>query len=69
MGLKAFFSRWSKGEDERAVERADRESGMSPVERARDSQDYEARKDDVAAQSGWAGSEAIDSAGDDVDRP
>jgi hypothetical protein len=68
MRLKAFFSRWSKGEDERAIERAELESRMSPVERAADSEDFEARKDDVAAQSSWAGSEAIDAAGDDVDR-
>lgn len=68
MGLKAFFSRWTKGEDERAVERAERESRMSPVERAVDSEDFEARKDDIAAESTWAGSEAMDAAGDDVDR-
>jgi hypothetical protein len=68
MGLKALFSRWSKGEDERAIDRAERESRMSPTERAFDSEDFEGRKDDVAAESSWAGSEAIDAAGDDVDR-
>jgi hypothetical protein len=68
MGLKAFFSRWSKGEDARAVERADVQSRMSPAERARDAEDFEARKDDIAAESTWAGSEAIDAAGDDVHR-
>jgi hypothetical protein len=70
MGLKQFFSRWSKGEDERAMERAEVESRMSPAERAVDSEDFEARKDDVAAESSWAGSEAIGAAGDDdADRP
>jgi hypothetical protein len=68
MGLKAFFGRWSKGEDDRAVERAEVESRMSPAERALDAEDFEAKKDDVAAESTWAGSEAIDAAGDDVDR-
>ena len=58
MGLKDLFSRWSKGEDQRAVERAERESHMTPYERAVDGEDFEARKDDIAATSGWAGSEA-----------
>jgi hypothetical protein len=58
MGLKDLFSRWTKGEDERAVERAKDESQMSPEERAHDQEDFEARKDDVAADSSWAGREA-----------
>ena len=58
MGLKDFFSRWTKGEDDRAVERAELESQMTPEERAVDQEDFEARKDDTAAESSWAGREA-----------
>jgi hypothetical protein len=58
MGLKDLFRRWSKDEDARAVERAKEESGMTPIERDVDREDFEARKDDVAATRGWAGSEA-----------
>jgi hypothetical protein len=65
MGLKEFFSRWSKGEDERAIERADNESRMTAEERAVDREDFEGRKDDTAAGSSWAGSEAASAA--DVD--
>ena len=58
MGLKDLFSRWTKGEDRRATERAELESRMSSRERAIDQEDFEARKDDVAADSTWAGREA-----------
>jgi hypothetical protein len=58
MGLKDLFSRWTKGEDDRAVERAQLESQMSAQERAIDQEDFEARKDDTAAGSSWAGREA-----------
>ena len=58
MGLKDLFSRWSKTEDRRATERAEAESSMTPEERAIDQEDFEARKDDVAAGSSWAGREA-----------
>ncbi len=49
MGLKDLFRRWSKGEDERAIERAEEESRMTPYERAVDREDYEGRKDDLYA--------------------
>jgi hypothetical protein len=58
MGLKELFSRWTKSEDERAIERAKLESQMSPEERAFDQEDFEGRKDDIAAGSSWAGREA-----------
>lgn len=58
MGLKDLFSRWTKAEDRRATERADLESGMTPYERDTDKEDFEARKDDTAADSTWAGREA-----------
>jgi hypothetical protein len=58
MGLKDLFSRWTKGEDERAIERAKLESQMSSQERAIDQEDFEARKDDTAADASWAGREA-----------
>jgi hypothetical protein len=58
MGLKDLFSRWTKGEEERAIERSKLESQMSPQERAIDQEDFEARKDDTAAGSDWAGREA-----------
>jgi hypothetical protein len=51
MGLKELISRWTKGEDARAVEREREEelAGSSQRERAVDAEDFEARKDDVAA--------------------
>lgn len=67
MGLKDLFSRWTKGEDRRATERADLESGMTPQERASDKEDFEARKDDVAADSTWAGREAEGAARAEID--
>ena len=65
MGLKDLFSRWSKGEDNRAIERAEAESRMTPLERAVDGEDFEARKDDTAATSGWAGSQAAAAASEE----
>ena len=62
MGLKDLFSRWTKGEDRRATERAELESRMTAKERAFDQEDFEARKDDTAADSSWAGREAEGSA-------
>jgi hypothetical protein len=67
MGFRDLFSRWTKGEDARAIERAKLESRMSPPERATDQEDFEARKDDVAAESSWAGREAESAARDEVD--
>ena len=67
MGLKDLFSRWSKAEDRRATERAELESRMSPVERAFDKEDFEGRKDDIAAGSTWAGREAEGAASGELD--
>ena len=67
MGLRRIFSRWSKGEDERAVERAENEAQMTPAERAVDREDFEGRKDDIAAGSTRAGSEAAEVASDELD--
>jgi hypothetical protein len=66
MGLRDLFSRWTKGEDRRATERAELESRMSAKERAYDQEDFEARKDDTAAGSTWAGREAEGAASDDL---
>lgn len=49
MGRKDVFSRWPKGEDERAIERAEEESRMTTFERDLDLEDFEGRKDDVYA--------------------
>ncbi len=67
MRLKGFFGRWSKGEDRRAVERAELQSRMTPQERAVDGEDFEARKADTATNSSWVGSEADAAASDDLD--
>jgi hypothetical protein len=66
MGLKDLFSRWSKAEDRRATVRAELESRMSPAERAFDKEDFEGRKEDLAAGSTWAGREAEGAASDDL---
>jgi hypothetical protein len=47
MGLRDFFRRWSKAEDDRAIERAERESYMTAAERDVDREDFEAHKDDA----------------------
>ena len=67
MGLKDLFSRWTKAEDRRATKRADLESGMTPYERDIDKEDFEARKDDIAADSTWAGREAEGAARGELD--
>ena len=67
MGLKDLLRRWSRGEDARAVDRAKEESGMTPVERDEDREDFEARKDDIAATRGYAGSEAEQAAEAELD--
>jgi hypothetical protein len=67
MGLKELFSRWTKGEDQRATERAQRESKMTAEERAVDQEDFEARKDDIAAGSTWAGREAEGASSGELD--
>jgi hypothetical protein len=63
MGLRDVFRRWTKGEDERAIEREREEelAGASPAQRARDAEDFEARKDDVdAARALHEPSDALD---------
>jgi len=67
MGLKQFFQRWSKGEDARAVARAQEESGMTPFQRDLDNEDFEARKDDLRATRDRAGAGAADVASEDID--
>ena len=67
MGLKDLLKRWSKGEDERAVERAEEESRMTPGERAVAHEDFEAQKDDIAARSRPAGAGAADAASEDLE--
>ena len=69
MGLKDVFRRWSKSEDERALERAEEETRMTPVERALDSEDLEGKKEDLAVFNSRTGSEAADAAADDLDPP
>jgi hypothetical protein len=66
MGLKDLFSRWTKGEDRRATQRAELESRMTEKEREFDKEDFEGRKDDTAAASTWAGREAEGAAADDL---
>ena len=60
MGLKELFQRWTKGEDARAVERAKEEARMTALERDADREDFEARKDDVAATRGLGGAKPED---------
>jgi hypothetical protein len=70
MGLKDLLSRWSKGEDERAIEREEQEelAHARPIDRARDAEDFEAKKDDLAAGRGsFAGSEAEATVADDLE--
>ena len=66
MGLKQLWQRWSKGEDARAVERTEEESRLTPHQRDVDLEDFEARKDDIAAARGPAGSAAADAASEDL---
>jgi hypothetical protein len=56
MGFFDFFKRWSKGEDERALERAGEETRMTPHERDVFEEDYEAQKDDVRVEERYPGS-------------
>jgi hypothetical protein len=69
MGLKDIWRKWSKAEDERTVERADEAARLTPAERAFVNEDFEGRKDDVAALNRRASSEAADTARDDLDLP
>jgi hypothetical protein len=47
MGLKDLFKRWSKAEDERAIERAEEDSRGTAHEREIEQEDFEARKQDA----------------------
>lgn len=66
MGLKELFSRITGSGDARARARAERETHMTEAERDVDREDYEARKDDMKIGEDFAGSEAIESADDDL---
>ena len=67
MGLKRFFSRWTHGEDDRALERADEETQMTAPERDVDREDYEERKDDIKTDASYAGFDAAEVAQNEVD--
>ena len=67
MGLKDLFKRWTKAEDDRAVERAEQETRMTNEERAFESEDFEGKKDDLSVASHWPGSEAADASAGDLD--
>jgi uncharacterized alpha-E superfamily protein len=69
MGLRDIWRNWTKGEDRRAVERAEDEARLTPVERSVADEDFEARKDDLQAFSSPPGAAAADTAGDDLDTP
>jgi hypothetical protein len=56
MGLKDFFSRWSKASDREAIERAEQHT-----------EDYEGQKADIRVEESFAGGEAMDVARDDLD--
>ncbi|HEX5448659.1 MAG TPA: hypothetical protein VFW85_01210 [Gaiellaceae bacterium] len=60
MGLLSFFKRWSKAEDDRALERAEGETRMTPLERDIGREDYEGRKDDSYIAGSFAGAEATE---------
>jgi hypothetical protein len=47
MGLKDLFKRWSKSEDERAIERAEEDSRSTAYERDLEQEDFEGRKQDA----------------------
>jgi hypothetical protein len=67
MGLKDFFTRWTKSEDERAVERAQEEARMTPLERDLDREDFEGKKEDqLVEQQDFASSEAFRAAEDEL---
>jgi fumarylacetoacetate (FAA) hydrolase family protein len=67
MGLKSFFSRWSKGEDERAIERAEEDSRGTALQRDLDQEDFEGKKEDLLVeQQDFASSEAFGAAEDEL---
>jgi hypothetical protein len=68
MGLKSFFSKWSKGEDERALERAEEETRMTAYQRDLDqSEGLQGHKTDSMISNTFAGSEALRSTGGEFD--
>lgn len=69
MGLREIWRNWSKTEDRRAVERADEASRLTPAEREFSNEDFEGRKEDLSTFNTRAGSEAADTAREDLDLP
>ena len=70
MGLKDFFSKWSKGEDERALERAEEQTRMTAYERdLSQTEGLTGHQTDTMISNTFAGSEALRSTGEfDRDR-
>jgi hypothetical protein len=66
MGLKDLWQRWTKGENTRAIAKAEEESGMTPYERDVDQEGFEDRKDDLLAGRDRPGEAARDVAADDL---
>jgi hypothetical protein len=63
MGLRDLLHRWTKGEDERALEREEEaeEGRLSAAQRAASAEDFEAKKDDAAAARSLGGAtDAVD---------
>lgn len=50
MGFFDFIKRWSKSEDDRALERAEEESRMTPQERDAFEEDFEGRQADTRVE-------------------
>ena len=60
MGLKSFFSKWSKESDDEAIEKAEEETRMTPYERDLDqSEGFAGRKTDSMISNTFGGSEAL----------
>ena len=69
MGLKDLFARWRKSADDQKLERVAAESEMTPLERAVDQEDYEARKDDTYVfDQTFAGAEAASTVDDEAEK-
>ena len=66
MSLKDLFKRWTKAEDDRAIERAVEDSRGTAYERDIEQENFEGRKQDLRTGSSFAGSAAEDAAGDDL---
>jgi hypothetical protein len=67
MGLTDFFRRLTGRTDKDVLDRANRETHMSDLEREYDAEDYEAKKDDMYIKDRtWAGSGAERAAEDDL---